>query len=91
MPVLWREWLAEFYPDRAERIMRHIREARGGKEYDGEFYRRMIGEGPFAELIGQRFKVACQRLSLQRRRERATLNSDLFEVPSEEKTQLSLF
>ena len=88
--ALWREWLAEHYPDRAKRIMRHIREARGGKEYDSKFYRRMVGVGPYAELINQRFELACKTLRLQPRREQTIVNSELFAVPKEEKRQLSL-
>ena len=87
---MWRERLAEHYPDRAERIMRLIREARGGKEYDSKFYRRMVGEGPYAEMISRRFESACKRLRLQPRQERAILNSELFEVPPEGKRQLLL-
>lgn len=83
--ALWREWLAEHYADRAERIMRHIREARGGREYDSKFHSRMVGEGPYAELISRRFELACKRLHLQPRREQAIVNSELFEVLPEEK------
>ena len=39
---LWREWLDQHYPDRASRIMRHIREARGGQEYDAQFGRLAV-------------------------------------------------
>ena len=88
--ALWREWLVEHYPDRAGRIMRHIRETRGGKEYDSKFHRRMVGEGPYAELISRRFELTCKRLRLQPIRERAIVNSELFEVPPEDETQLSL-
>ena len=62
--ALWREWLAEHYPDRAERVMRHVREARGGKDYDSRFHQRMVGEGPYADLIARRFEIACRRLHL---------------------------
>ena len=88
--ALWREWLAEHYPDRAERIMRHIREARSGKEYDSRFHRRMVGEGPYAELIAQRFNLACQRLHLRRGWEENTLDCGQFRAPLGADGQLSL-
>jgi DNA repair photolyase len=81
--ALWREWLAEHYPDRAERIMRHIREARGGKDYDGQFHRRMVGEGPYAELIARRFELACQRLDLRQGRAEHQLDCGQFRPPPE--------
>jgi DNA repair photolyase len=88
--ALWREWLAEHYPDRAERIMRHIREARGGKDYDSQFHQRMTGAGPYAELIAQRFALACKRLHLRRGREEGMLDCSQFCPPLERDGQLSL-
>jgi hypothetical protein len=35
---------------------------RGGKDYDSAFGTRMRGEGPFAQLIQQRFRKARARL-----------------------------
>ena len=43
---LFREWLAEHYPDRAERVMERVRDTRGGKDYDSTFGQRMRGTGP---------------------------------------------
>ncbi len=59
---LFREWLAEHYPDRAERVMERVRDMRGGKDYDSTFGRRMRGTGPVAALIAKRFRLAVQRL-----------------------------
>ena len=88
--ALWREWLEEHYPDRAERIMRHIREARGGKDYDAKFHQRMVGTGAYADLIAQRFELACKRLHLRRGREEASLDCSQFCPPLERDGQLSL-
>jgi DNA repair photolyase len=88
--ALWREWLGEHYPDRAERIMRHIREARSGKDYDSKFHQRMVGAGPYAELIAQRFALACKRLHLRRGREEGKLDCSQFCPPLERDGQLSL-
>jgi len=79
--ALWREWLTEHYPDRAERIMRHIREARGGKDYDSQFYQRMVGAGPYAELIARRFELACRRLGLRQGRGEQQLDRGQFRPP----------
>jgi DNA repair photolyase len=39
-----------------------IQQMRGGKDYDSRFGTRMRGEGPFAQLLQQRFKKAHARL-----------------------------
>jgi DNA repair photolyase len=88
--ALWRDWLGEHYPDRAERIMRHIREARGGKDYDSQFHQRMVGAGPYAELIAQRFGLACRRLGLNQGRGEQLLDSSQFQPPLARDGQLSL-
>ena len=60
---LFREWLAEHYPDRARRVMQRVRDTRGGKDYDSAFGRRMRGAGPVAELLARRFRLAARRLA----------------------------
>ncbi len=59
---IWREWLELHYPERAAHVMSLIRQMRGGKEYDSAYGTRMRGEGPFAQLIAQRFRKAHARL-----------------------------
>lgn len=44
-----------------------IRQSRGGKNYDSRFGSRMRGEGPFADLLAQRFRLARRKLGLDRR------------------------
>lgn len=58
---LFREWLALNVPERAEHVMSLIRQLRGGKDNDARFGSRMRGEGEFAELIRQRFRLACRK------------------------------
>lgn len=86
---LFREWVAEHYPDRAARIMARVRELHGGRDYDPEWGKRMTGEGPFAELFAQRFEIARRRLGLARDLPR--LRTDLFRRPTRSGDQLSLF
>jgi len=65
---LFREWLAEAMPERAARVMALVRETRGGRDYDATFGKRQVGEGQYARLIGQRFRLAAGRLGLNSRK-----------------------
>jgi DNA repair photolyase len=76
---LFREWLQVHYPQRADRIMARIHDMRGGKDYDSDFATRMKGSGPWAELIGQRFRRAAHRLGFNR--ERAAFDTSRFRPP----------
>jgi len=58
---LFAEWLRTHEPLKAERVLRRIFEARGGKAYDSTFGARMTGTGAYADLLGQRFKLAYKR------------------------------
>jgi DNA repair photolyase len=64
---LFDEWLKTHYPQRADHVMSLIRQSRGGELYDSRFGSRMRGEGPFADLLAQRYAVAVKRLGLNRR------------------------
>lgn len=86
---LVQDWLATHYPDRAERIMARLRDMHGGKEYDAGWHKRMRGEGPYAQMVAQRFDLAMKRLGLAR--SGVPLRCDLFRPPSEKGDQLSLF
>jgi DNA repair photolyase len=85
---LFREWLAEHEPTKAEHVMRRIRESRGGKDYDAEFGTRMRGTGSYAELLAQRFQLAYQRLKFHPAGPLATHH---FHAPRLGTTQLDLF
>lgn len=63
---LFKQWLAEHFPDRADHIMSVIRQSRQGRENDSGFGTRRRGTGVFAALIVRRFDVACRRLGLAR-------------------------
>jgi len=49
-------------PLRAERILSHIREMRGGKLNDPRFGSRQVGEGRYAEALQQTFQATARRL-----------------------------
>jgi len=85
---LFRQWLELHYPQRAERVMARIHDMRGGKDYDADFATRMKGSGPWADLIGQRFRKAAARLGFNR--ERFEFDTTLFRPPALD-GQASLF
>jgi DNA repair photolyase len=82
----FRNWLAVHFPDRAQRVIHHINEMRGGKDNDPRFFARFQPAGPYAALMRQRFHKACAAHGLSR--ERMTLDSTQFRAPSD---QFSLF
>jgi len=61
---LFEAWLREHHPDRADRVLNHVRDMRGGRLNDPRFGHRMRGQGPYAEMISSRFALACRRLGL---------------------------
>ena len=63
---LMREWLEVHYPDRAAKVMGIVQAVRGGKDYDSRFFERMKPKGVWADLFRTRFRIACQRLGLNR-------------------------
>jgi len=65
---LFRQWLELHYPQRAARVMHRIQDMRGGKDYDSDFATRMKGSGAWAELLGQRFRKAVDRLGFNAKR-----------------------
>jgi DNA repair photolyase len=85
---LFREWLEAHVPDRAERVLSLIRDTREGRLNDATFGRRMKGQGPYAELLAKRFKLACRRHGLNR--ERWQPNLGLFRRPHQPGDQLTL-
>jgi DNA repair photolyase len=61
---VFEERLRAALPLRAEKVMRRIREARGGALYDARFGARLRGEGPYASAILSLFDRTARRLGL---------------------------
>lgn len=61
-------------------------QSRGGQENDSRFGHRFRGEGPYAEMVGQRVRLAGKRLGFSFGR--MALNREDFRPPG---AQLSLF
>ena len=62
---------------------------RGGRANDPRFGFRMRGTGPYAELLRNRFRIACRRLNLNAAA-RDPLNTALFRPPAPPGSQLRL-
>ena len=87
--ALFQEWLAAERPERALRVMSLVRQMRGGKDYDPEWNTRMKGQGPVAEMIAARFKIALRRFGLDG--ERVSFDVEAFRVPPQAGDQKDLF
>ncbi|MDE0309933.1 MAG: PA0069 family radical SAM protein [Acidiferrobacterales bacterium] len=61
---LFREWLRTHYPGREARVMSLIQQVRGGRTNSSEFFERMRGTGPIAEMIHKRFVSAVRKFGL---------------------------
>ncbi len=80
--------LRDALPLRADRVLRRVRETRGGKAYDARFEVRGCGEGPYAAAIRTLFEQTCAKLGL-----RTTLEPDA-ETPAtfrRSRGQMALF
>jgi DNA repair photolyase len=76
---LFRAWLDEHFPERADKVMNIIRSMRGGRDNDPNWFTRMQGSGPWAELLRVRFEVAARKHGLSR--DKRKLRTDLFVPP----------
>lgn len=89
---LFEEWLAAHAPDRASKVMRLVRETRGGKVYDSDYAQRMRGTGTYAELLRARFNLARYKCGFaQNAASGFHQRTDLFVRPLASVDQPSLF
>ena len=86
---LFPEWLEQHYPLRAARVIKAIRSMRGDRLNSADFKDRMVGSGPRADIIKQRFKMACRKAGISYARD-FTLDCSQF-APPNKSGQLSLF
>ncbi|MEN9682303.1 MAG: hypothetical protein RLZZ427_54 [Pseudomonadota bacterium] len=63
---LFKAWLAAHFPDRAAKVLHTVQAMRHGKDNDPQFFTRMKPDGVWADVFRTRFRVACQRLGLNR-------------------------
>jgi len=86
---LFRDWLQQHAPLKAAHVMSLVQQMRGGRDNDPQFGSRMRGQGEYAGLIAQRFRLACRRLGLNAG-ERIELETSLFRVPAQSGDQMGL-
>jgi len=86
---LFIEWLNAHYPQRAKRVLARLTDMRSAdgveRLNDARFFKRMKGEGGWAELIRLRFRMAQRKLGLDRHR--LDLRCDLFQAPASAQPQ----
>ncbi len=57
-------WLQSEIPTRAEKVLRRLRQLRGGKLTDGRFGKRMRGDGVWADALAKLYRIACRQSGL---------------------------
>ena len=88
--ALFAEWLEAHFPNRSSRVMSLVRQAGGGQEYDSRFGRRQTGRGPYAEMLGSRFRKACKQHGLAGARYQQALDCKQFLPPGQPQLGLDL-
>ncbi len=92
---LLQEWLEAFAPNRAKRIMKHIRSMNGGRDYDPAWSRGGEVHTPFAQLIAKRYRFAQTRYGLVQgessAHSRHSLDCSQFRIPTHISGQGELF
>ena len=76
---LFRAWLDEHFQERAGKVMSIIQSLRGGRDNDPNWFTRMHGQGPWADLLATRFRIAKKKHGFGD--ERVKLRTDLFTLP----------
>jgi DNA repair photolyase len=61
---LFRQWLDTHMPDRAAHVMSLVQGTRGGRDNTSAFGERMRGTGTWAQLLRDRFRLACRKHGL---------------------------
>lgn len=83
---IFRAWLDSHFPERKAKVMALIREARGGKDNDGNFHTRFRPQGAYAAMLRARFEKACRKHGLGH--DRMTLDTTRFRRPGPEQLGL---
>jgi len=88
--TLFKDWIEDVYPDRAEKVLHQIAEIHGGKLGDSRFGTRMRGQGEYALAIKELFRIAKTRF-FGRESKLKPLNLTAFQRPVRVGGQMSLF
>jgi DNA repair photolyase len=84
---IFEDWLRENYPDRADKVLRQVANAHGGKVKDSRFGTRMKGEGNYASMVKRTMDIARERYI--KKRLIPDFDTSLFRRP--DKGQLNLW
>ncbi|HUA56199.1 MAG TPA: PA0069 family radical SAM protein [Candidatus Sulfotelmatobacter sp.] len=85
---LFAEWLATHAPGKAQHVLSLIRQSRSGRLNDPDFHSRFVGTGAYAQMMAQRFKLACRKLGLNKTP--LVLDTTQFRPPPRAGDQLAL-
>jgi DNA repair photolyase len=61
---IFQDWLYKAFPDRADKVWNQISACHEGHVNDSRWGTRMVGDGKFAEMIKQQFKLYCKKYGL---------------------------
>jgi DNA repair photolyase len=78
---LFRAWLNEHFPLKADHVMSRVHAMREGRANDPQFGTRMRGTGELAQLLRLRFELACRRLGFNDKRRYQDLDCSRFRPP----------
>lgn len=84
---VFKDWVTEHYPDRANKVLNQIASMHGGKLGEKQVIKRQRGEGNIADMIHTTFKIARQKYFADRELPKTT--TQLFDGTKGE--QLRLF
>ena len=90
LKALFKEWLETHQPQKAARVLSLVAQCHGGKIYDSAWSKRMVGGGPYAEMLAARFDRACRKLGYSPRSTHM-LDTSRFRPPAQKGDQLALF
>ena len=90
LKALFKEWLEGHAPQKATHVLSLVAQCHGSRLYDSAWSRRMVGGGPYADMLAARFDRACRRLGFAPRTTDA-LDTSRFRPPPQKGDQLTLF
>jgi DNA repair photolyase len=90
LKALFKEWLETHEPNKASHVLSLVAQCHGGKIYDSAWSKRMVGGGPYAEMLAARFDRACRKLRYSPRSTHM-LDTSRFRPPAQRGDQLALF
>jgi DNA repair photolyase len=90
LKALFKEWLETHEPQKSSHVLSLVAQCHGGKLYDSAWSKRMVGGGPYAEMLAARFDRACRKLGYSPRSTHM-LDTSRFRPPPQRGDQLALF